>query len=99
MIAESHSHSSPSSSRLILPPDPASFACALKFKKEMLVSVHRTAGIARAQTASLTAVHEAARRCISDGSDDGATDEPGCGGATRAAEREAVFLVLESVQV
>ncbi|CBN76632.1 hypothetical protein Esi_0000_0371 [Ectocarpus siliculosus] len=87
---------SPSSSkRMITPPDPASFDCALRTKTKLALATRRMAGAVRARTSSILAVRSVARSLLDGVHGDGergataaAAAGTGCGGgATEDDER------------
>ena len=95
-----------------VPPDPASFDCAPRFKRDMAVAVRRMTGTVLARASSLSGVRAAARR-LSDGSCGGESGNFGSGSraqgdddgqeggraATEAVEDKAVALVSKVAEV
>lgn len=106
------SPSPPSTPMAAVPPDPASFECAQRFKREMAVAVRRMGGTVLARASSLSGVRVAAKRlsdgtsCSGEGGDFGSRSDVEVDegrGAWRAdaevVEDEAVALVSEAAEV
>lgn len=114
----SSTSSPPSPSRTgiaAVPPDPASFDCALSFRRDMAAAVRRMAGTVLARASSLAGIQAAARRLSDAGagrggegagfcSGSGVEEDEGRGGggagaAAKMVENEAVALVSEVAEV
>lgn len=84
-------------SGLVVPPNPASFDCALSFERDVAVAGRRIAGMVRARGGLLSAAIAAGTKIIGGGAEE--EEEGGGVQGVRSGEDEVEDLVLEAVQV